>query len=160
MGASRKGRGRYGLYVIGAAAGREPRYGRCVMAGRVFFFLQHATYEPAFQAATMGITAAAMGDEVYFVFAFDALRLLVRGAYGEPATGREQEEAARAESLGVLAPARMLAEARSLGARLIACDTTVRICGFEPEALSGTLDEVMGMASLWRMTDGARILTL
>ena len=46
------------------------------MAGRVFFFLQHATYEPAFQAATMGITAVAMGDEVYFVFAFEALRAL------------------------------------------------------------------------------------
>ena len=49
------------------------------MAGRVFFFLQQATYEPAFQAASMGITAAAMGDEVYFVFAFDALRQLARG---------------------------------------------------------------------------------
>ncbi len=52
------------------------------MAGRVFFFLQHATYEPAFQAASMGITAAAMGDEVYFVFAFDALRQLIRGSFG------------------------------------------------------------------------------
>ncbi|WP_426751443.1 hypothetical protein [Myxococcus sp. Y35] len=130
------------------------------MAGRVFFFLQHATFEPAFQAATMGITAAAMGDEVYFVFAFDALRQLVSGAYGHPSTEREHEEAARAKSLGVLAPARMLAEARTLGARLIACDTTVRLCGYEPDALEGTLDEVMGMASLWRMTEGARILTL
>ena len=58
------------------------------MVGRVFFFLQHATYEPAFQAASMGITAAAMGDEVYFVFAFDALRALVRGSF-RPAAHRE-----------------------------------------------------------------------
>ncbi|WP_163783475.1 DsrE family protein [Myxococcus vastator] len=130
------------------------------MAGRVLFFLQHATYEPAFQAATMGITAAAMGDEVYFVFAFDALRQLVGGAYGQPSSEREHEELTRAESLGVLAPPRMLAEARTLGARLIACDTTVRICGYSPEALEGTLDEVMGMASLWRLTAGARVLTL
>ncbi|GEL73897.1 DsrE family protein [Myxococcus virescens] len=130
------------------------------MAGRVLFFLQHATYEPAFQAATMGITAAAMGDEVYFVFAFDALRQLVGGAYGQPSSAREHEEFARAESLGVLAPPDMLAEARTLGARLIACDTTVRICGYEPESLEGTLDEVMGMASIWRLTAGARVLTL
>ncbi|MBZ4415987.1 DsrE family protein [Myxococcus sp. RHSTA-1-4] len=130
------------------------------MAGRVFFFLQHATYEPAFQAASMGITAAAMGDEVYFVFAFDALRQLVSGSFGLPRGEREHEELARAEGLGVPPPARMLEEARALGAKLIACDTTVRICGFVPEELERTLDEVMGLASLWRLTQGARTLAL
>ena len=132
------------------------------MAGRVFFFLQHATYEPAFQAASMGITAAAMGDEVYFVFAFGALRQLVRGSFGLPHTEKEMAESARAEGLNVPPPARMLAEARSLGARLIACDTTVRICGFDPAELTSehTLDEVMGLASLWRLTSGARTLSL
>ena len=130
------------------------------MAGRVFFFLQHATYEPAFQAASMGITAAAMGDEVYVVFAFDALRQLVSGAFGLPKGEQEQAELARAEALGVPSPARMLDEARQLGAKLIACDTTVRICGFVPEELEGTLDEVMGLASLWRLTQGARTLAL
>jgi peroxiredoxin family protein len=130
------------------------------MAGRVFFFLQHATYEPAFQAASMGITAAAMGDEVYVVFAFDALRQLVGGSFGHAQGAREQEELARAEGLGVPPPARMLEEARALGAKLVACDTTVRICGFVPEALEGTLDEVMGLASLWRLTQGARTLAL
>lgn len=158
MGASRAGDGP--IYTSWVPWQGEARYGRRVMAGRVFFFLQHATYEPAFQAATMGITAAAMGDEVYFVFAFDALRQLVRGAYGQPESEREHEEFRRAESLGVLAPAPMLAEARTLGARLIACDTTVRLCGYEPDALRGTLDEVMGMASLWRLTEGARTLSL
>ncbi|QSQ28196.1 DsrE family protein [Pyxidicoccus parkwayensis] len=130
------------------------------MAGRVFFFLQHATYEPAFQAASMGITAAAMGDEVYVVFAFDALRQLVSGAFGLPKGEQEQAELARAEGLGVPSPARMLEEARQLGAKLIACDTTVRICGLVPEELKGTLDEVMGLASLWRLTQGARTLAL
>ncbi len=130
------------------------------MAGRVFFFLQHATYEPAFQAASMGITAAAMGDEVYVVFAFDALRQLVGGGFGLPRGETEHAELAHAESLGVPSPAHMLEEARALGAKLIACDTTVRICGFDPEALEGTLDEVMGLASLWRLTQGARTLAL
>lgn len=130
------------------------------MAGRVFFFLQHATYEPAFQVASMGITAAAMGDEVYVVFAFDALRALVRGHFGMPHTEKELSESARAEGLGVPTPAKMLAEARSLGAKLIACDTTVRICGYLPEDLKGTLDEVMGLASLWRLTASARTLAL
>ncbi|QSQ16171.1 DsrE family protein [Myxococcus landrumensis] len=130
------------------------------MAGRVFFFLQHATYEPAFQASSMGITAAAMGDEVYVVLAFDALRAWVGGTLGQPEGVREGEEHARGEAMGLPAPARMLEEARALGAKLIACDTTVRLCGFEPEALQGALDEVMGLASLWRLTQGARTLTL
>ncbi|AGC44832.1 hypothetical protein MYSTI_03521 [Myxococcus stipitatus DSM 14675] len=130
------------------------------MAGRVFFFLQHATYEPAFQASSMGITAVAMGDEVYFVLAFDALRAWVDGTFGQPDGVREKEEHVRGEALGLPPPARMLEEARALGAKLIACDTTVRLCGFEPESLQGPLDEVMGLASLWRLTQGARMLTL
>jgi peroxiredoxin family protein len=54
----------------------------------------------------------------------------------------------------------MLEEARALGAKLVACDTTVRICGFVPQELEGTLDDVMGLASLWRLTEGARTLAL
>jgi peroxiredoxin family protein len=130
------------------------------MAGRVFFFLQHASFEPAFQATSMGLTAAAMGDEVYFVFAFEALRQLARGELGAPCTPHERDECARAGALNVPPPAQMLQEARGLGARLVACDTTVRLCGLAPHELEGVLDEVMGLASLWRLTAGARMLTL
>lgn len=130
------------------------------MPGRVIFFLSSATYEPAYSAASMGITAAAMGDEVYFVLAFDALRQLARDSFGLPRTEKEMAESARAEGLGVPAPMRMLQEARELGARLIACDTTVKICGFAPEDFEGKLDEVMGLASIWRLTDGARTMAL
>ena len=68
-------------------------------------------------------------------------------------------ERTRAEGLGVPTPSTMLAEARALGARLVACDTTVRICGFVPEELSNVLDEVPGLPSIWRLTQGARTLT-
>jgi len=108
----------------------------------------------------MGITAAAMGDEVYFVFSFDALRQLARNSFGLPRTEKEMAESARAEGLGVPAPMRMLQEARALGAKLIACDTTVKICGFGADDLEGTLDEVMGLASIWRLSEGARVLAL
>jgi peroxiredoxin family protein len=131
------------------------------MAGRVVFFVQNASYESAFQAASLVITAAAMGDEVYVVFAFDALRQLHRGNYGRPASERENAESARAEGLGVPTPLRMLEEARALGAKFIACDTTVKICGLAPKELEGQqLDEVMGLASIWRLTEGARTLSL
>ena len=130
------------------------------MAGRVVFFVQNARYESAFQVASLVITATAMGDQVYVVFAFDALRQLHRGTYGQPDGEKESAESARAEALGVPAPLRMLEEARALGARLIACDTTVKLCGLNSQELEGRLDEVMGLASIWRLTEGARTLAL
>ncbi len=130
------------------------------MAGRVVFFIQSATFEPAYQAASMGVTAAAMGDEVYFVFAFEALRAIARDGFGRPVPERELGESTRAEGLGVPPPMKMLAEARALGAKLVACDTTVKICGLSAADLHGKLDEVMGLPSIWRLTQGGRVVTL
>lgn len=129
------------------------------MAGRVLFFVQRGGYQPAYQAASMGITAAALGDSVLFVFAFEALRQLVHGDFGRPQSDREAVESARAEGLGLPPPATMLAEARGLGARCIACDTMVRIAGVPTEDAERVLDEVMGLPALWRLTYGARLLS-
>ena len=129
------------------------------MTGRVILFLQHGTFEPAYQAASICITAAAMGDEVVVVFAFEALKALARDAFGRP-NEREQAESTRAEGLGLPSPAKMLAEARALGVRLVACDTTVKLCGLAPRDLVGRLDETLGLPSIWRLTEGARVLSL
>jgi predicted peroxiredoxin len=130
------------------------------MPGRVLFFVQRASFEPAFQAATMGITAAAMGDEVYFVLAWDALRSLMRGNFGVPESDRERIEQARAEGLKLPPPMKMLEEARALGAKLVACDSTVKVCGFDPAQLTGIIDEIMGLPAIWRLTEGARVVSL
>ena len=129
------------------------------MAGRVILFLQQGSFEPAYQAASICVTAAAMGDEVVVVFSFDALKALARGSFGKP-TEREQAESARADGLGLPSPAKLLAEARGLGVRLVACDTTVKLCGLAPRDLVGKLDETLGLPSIWRLTEGARIVTL
>lgn len=128
------------------------------MAGRVVFFVQSGGYQPAYQAASMGLTAAALGDSVVFVFGFDALRQLARGDFGRPQSDREVVESARAEGLGVAPPATMLAEARGLGARCLACDTMLRISGIPADEAEQVLDEVVGLAALWRLTEGARLL--
>ena len=130
------------------------------MAGRVIVFLQHGSYEPAYQATSLGITSAAMGDEVYFVLAFDALREWIRGDFGEPQTGTETIESTRAEGLGMPPPRKMLEEAIALGAKVVACDTTLKICGFSSADVSDKINEVMGLATIWRLTEGARIVCL
>ncbi len=130
------------------------------MPQRVVFFLREARYEAAYQAASVGITAVAMGEEVYFVFAFDALRQLVQGTFGQPQNETEKAEFDRAEGMGVPLPRRMLDEARSLGAKLLVCDTTLKICGLSPAQVAGAVDEVMGLASIWRLTQGAHVISL
>ncbi len=129
------------------------------MAGRVVFFVSQPNYEAAYQAASLGITATAMGDDVFFVFGFDALRALTREVFGKPHTEREASESARAEGLGVPTPARMLSEARAMGAKIIVCDTTLKLCGLTQHDLGDKIDEVMGLAAIWRLTQEARTLT-
>lgn len=129
------------------------------MTHRVIFFISSAGYEAAYQAASLGITASAMGDDVTFVFGFDALRALARDSFGAPLSDREKKEITRAEGAGVPTPTKMLFEARSMGARVVACDTTVKLCGLSEDALGARLDEVMGLSQIWRLTHGARTLT-
>ncbi len=123
--------------------------------------MNSAGYEAAWQVASTGITAAAFGDEVLFVFAFEALRSLANGTFGKPLTDRERAEATRGDGIGAPVPSRMLQDARGLGARVLACDTTVRLCGLTAGELEkgGVLDEVLGLPQIWRLTEGARVLT-
>ena len=129
------------------------------MAGRVVVFVQSPSFEAAWMAGSLGLTSAAMGDEVFFVFSFDALRALARDHFGKPLTDREAVESARAEGLGAPTPLQMLAEARELGARFLACDTMVKLCGLAPADLGKRVDEIVGLASIWRLLDNARVLT-
>lgn len=132
------------------------------MSGRCVFFLTSAGFEAAWQATSTALTAAAMGDEVLFVASFDALRALAAGTFGEPTSEVERVTAARATTVNAATPMAMLREARSLGARILACDTTVRLCGLDSAALEqgGAVDEVMGLPSIWRLTQGAaRVLS-
>jgi len=131
------------------------------MAHRAVFFLNTASYELAWQATSLALTAAAMGDEVIVVLGFDALRALTSGRFGQPTSDLEKACLERGERIGAAVPSRMLADARSLGAKLLACDTTVRLCGLESAALEQAklVDEVLGLAQIWRLTQGARVLT-
>ncbi len=131
------------------------------MSGRVVFFVNSAGYEAAWQTASMGITAAAMGDEVVFVFAFEALRALANGTFGKPLSERERAEATRGAGIGAPTPSAMIHDARGMGARAMACDTTVKLCGLSGQTLTsgGVLDEVVGLPQIWRLTDGARVVT-
>ncbi len=120
----------------------------------VVVFLQSGSWEARYQAATLGATAAALGDAVTVALFFEPLRLWVAGRFdeGAPATAAE----ARVGSL-----AATLSEARSeLGLRVVACDTAVRLAGLDPTAVRAAVDEMATLPTLWRLAQTGRAIAL
>jgi hypothetical protein len=36
----------------------------------------------------------------------------------------------------------------------------VKVCGFDPAQLTGIIDEIMGLPAIWRLSEGARVVSL
>ncbi len=129
------------------------------MAGRVMFIVQRGGYEPAYQAASMGITAAALGE---------------RWCSSSPSRPSGSSAAATSG-----APSPTARWPRGRGPRGWACRlrrsscprraasgpgaSPATPCSSSPASRSPeaerVLDEVLGLAALWRLTEGARLLT-
>jgi peroxiredoxin family protein len=114
------------------------------MARPLVIFLSGAGWEARYQAATLAVTAAALGDPVTVALAFEPLRLWAGGRFDEGAPGTAA--AARVASLrDTLEEAR-----RELGLRLVACETAVRLAGLDPAAVRALVDQVTTLPALWR----------
>jgi peroxiredoxin family protein len=117
-------------------------------------FLHRGGWADRYQATTLAITAAAMGDEVTLALFFEPLRLWVEGRFDEGAPA----EAAGARVAGLRDT---LEEARrELGLRLVACDTAVRLTGLTAEAVRPHVDELASLPSLWRTAQAGRALVI
>ncbi len=124
------------------------------MSGRgpLVVLLHRAAWTDRYQAVTLAVTAAALGDRVTVALFFDALRLWVDGRFDEGAP--PEAGAAR------VAPLReSLEEARrDLGLEVVACDTAVRLAGLDPDAIRGTIDGIATLPALWKAArDGRQI---
>jgi peroxiredoxin family protein len=117
-------------------------------------FLSSPSWEARYQAATLAVTAAALGDAVTVALAFEPLRLWVAGRFDEGAP--PTAAAAR------VAPLRAtLDEARrALGLRVVACETLVRLAGLDPGEVRSVLDEVTTLPSLWRLARAGQALAI
>ncbi len=117
-------------------------------------FLHRSDWESRYQATTLAVTAAALGDPVHLALFFGALRAWVEGDFDEGAPS--QAAAARVGSLR-----ETLEEARrGLGLRVVACDTAVRLTGIEPARAAQKLDGVGSLTSLWREAQGGLALVI
>jgi peroxiredoxin family protein len=122
------------------------------VSGRLVVLLHRGAWADRYQAATLAVTAAAMGEPVTLALFFDALRLWVQGRFDEGAP----PEAVPAR----VAPLRETLEdaRRELGLEVVACDTAVRLAGLDPAAIAGSLDGIVTLPSLWAAArDGRQV---
>jgi peroxiredoxin family protein len=107
-------------------------------------FAHRGSWADRYQAVTIAVTAAALGEPVTLALFFEPLRLWAQGRFDEGAP--PEARAAR------VAPLRQsLDEARrELGLEVVACDTAVRLAGLDPDALRGTIDGIVTLPQLWK----------
>jgi peroxiredoxin family protein len=120
---------------------------------RPLLVLAHgAAWEDRYQAVTVAVTAAAMGDRVTVALFFDPLRRWLEGRFdeGAPATVGPAR-------VGGLAAA--LLEARALGLEIVACDTALRLVGLDPEVARARVDRVASLPALWSAASDGRVLS-
>lgn len=123
-------------------------------AGPLVVFLQGGSWEQRYQAVTLAVTAAALGDAVTVALFFEPLRLWVSGRFDEGAP----PEAAKARVQGL---AESLGEARrELGLEIVACDTAVRLAGLEPDALGTAVDRIASLPALWKAGREGRVVVI
>lgn len=115
---------------------------------RVFLQLHGETFARRYQVASQAITSAAAGDDVTVVLWFDALRRFCEGSFDEPLLGEDTQVAERHAALGLPPPSAMLQEARSLGARVVACETGVRLAGIDPAVARQCVDAIPGLQEI------------
>lgn len=124
------------------------------MSSRLVVLLHRAAWADRYQATTLAVTAAALGEPVTFALFFDALRLWADGRFDEGAP--PEAAAARVTSLR-----EALEEARrELGLEVVACETAVRLAGLDPAALGGAVDRVVTLPQLWREAQAGRQIAI
>ncbi|WP_242346552.1 hypothetical protein [Anaeromyxobacter terrae] len=117
-------------------------------------FVHRGTWQDRYQATTLALTAAALGDAVTVALFFEPLRLWIEGRFDEGAP--PEAGPARVASL-----TESLEEARrELGLRVVACDTAVRLAGLVPDDVLGRLDAIATLPSLWRAAQSGRGLVV
>jgi peroxiredoxin family protein len=123
------------------------------MTGPLVVFLHRGTWPDRYQAVTLAVTAAALGERVTVALFFEPLRLWADGRFDEGAP-------ATAASARVASLREMLEEARrELDLELVACDTAVRLAGLDPGTLGGILDRVVSLPHLWQTArEGTQIV--
>jgi peroxiredoxin family protein len=124
------------------------------MSRPLVVLLQRGAWSDRYQAVTLAVTAAALGDRVTVALFFEPLRLWAAGRFDEGAP-------AEAQGARVAGLAETLADARrELGVELVACDTAVRLAGLDAEVAARSLDRIQSLPSLWKVAREGQVVVI
>ncbi len=120
------------------------------------------TLDMAYPPLILAQTAAAMGMEAHLFFTFWGLELIKKGGAEKAKlpgfmrffTGMMEKKMAK---VGVKPLREMIREAKELGVKFHACQTTMEVLGIKKEDLIEEVDDVMGAASFLEIAEKAKI---
>ncbi|RMF94010.1 MAG: hypothetical protein D6734_08740 [Candidatus Schekmanbacteria bacterium] len=128
-----------------------------------FFILSHSSnYDRLYQTITIAVTAASLGNEVYVVLFFDALRKFVEGEMDREDLsddmGAEKKEVyKRMKTMNPMSMQEMIDTVKPLGnLKFIACSANVEFMGLEKEKVLEKVDEIMGLPTILKMMKEAK----
>ena len=128
---------------------------------RLVIFAQSSTYDKLYQSATIAVTAAAMGEEVYVVLFFEALKKFVEGKTDIEDMSAEFQNHGRdvyqkMKEMNPNSITDMIDTVKSLGTlKFLACSANVDFMGLKKEDVLKKVDEISGLPSILKLVSEA-----
>ena len=132
-------------------------------------FVQSGTHQALYHGLSVTMTALSYGEKVTCALFYDGLAGWVQ-AHGRKPIGWGSESDAYTiakgfRRLNVPAPHVMMSECRRVGAdkfSIYACSGSVEVLNLDAEALIAkrVVDDVVGLPTIWRLTQNARFITV
>ncbi len=133
--------------------------------GKFVIFAHSGTYDKLHQVATIALTAAAMGSEVYIILFFWALKKFYSGQLDKSDFPVEYQSWSHKISQlmkekKVPPISEMLKEARGMGAKVIVCSAGLEYMDIErnpdPVQKDGLVDDVWGLPQVLMIVEEAK----
>lgn len=128
--------------------------------GKFVIFAHSGTYDKLHQVATIALTAAAMGSEVYIVLFFWALKKLYSGLLDKPDFPVEYQ--AWSDKITHLMREKkvppvseMLKEARGIGVKIIVCSAGLDYMDIRKTPQEDLIDDVWGLPKVLTIVEEA-----
>ncbi len=129
-----------------------------------FAIIAHSgEYDKLYQVASLGLTAAVMGKDVYIFLFFWALKKFTNGTLDQPdSPPKNNEEASRIarvmQEKKIPTISEMIRDAKALGnLKIVACSAQPEIMETKKDGLGALIDDVWGLPTILNTMRGAQV---
>jgi peroxiredoxin family protein len=128
--------------------------------GKFVIFAHSGTYDKLYQVATIALTAAAMGNEVYIILFFWALKKVYAGQLDNPEFPVEYQTWSHKisnlmQEKKVPPVSEMFKEARGIGVKIIVCSAGLDYMDIDKQSEPDLVDDVWGLPKVLTLVEEA-----